>query len=53
LQRQDYSKWLREAIKDEDLADEVTQVEVNQVLSAAESRLQIKDAIEQRYTLPS
>jgi HAD superfamily hydrolase (TIGR01484 family) len=53
LQRQDYSKWLREAIKDEDLADEVTQVEVNQVLSAVESRLQIKDAIEQRYTLPS
>jgi HAD superfamily hydrolase (TIGR01484 family) len=53
LHRQDYSQWLRDAIKDEDLADEVTQVEMNQVLSAAESRIQIKDAIEQRYTLPS
>jgi hydroxymethylpyrimidine pyrophosphatase-like HAD family hydrolase len=53
LHRQDYSQWLRDAIKDEDLAEEVAQIELNQILPAVESRTQIKDAIEQRYTLPS
>jgi hypothetical protein len=53
LHRQDYSQWLRDAIKDEDLAEEVAQIELNPALPAVESRTQIKDAIEQRYTLPS
>jgi hydroxymethylpyrimidine pyrophosphatase-like HAD family hydrolase len=52
LHRQDYSQWLRNAIKDEELSEEVAQIETNTALSAVESRTQIKDAIEQRYTLP-
>jgi hydroxymethylpyrimidine pyrophosphatase-like HAD family hydrolase len=53
LHHQDYSQWLKDAIKDEELADEVAQIEKNQVLSAVESRTQIKGAITQRYTLPT
>ncbi len=53
LQRQDYSRWLRDAIKDEELAEEVAQIEVSGDLSAIESLAQIKGAIEQRYTLPA
>jgi HAD superfamily hydrolase (TIGR01484 family) len=52
LHRQDYSQWFENAIKDKELANEVVQIEKNQVLSAAESRTQIKGAITQRYTLP-
>jgi hydroxymethylpyrimidine pyrophosphatase-like HAD family hydrolase len=53
LHRQDYSRWLREAIKDEELAEEAAQIEVSGALSAIDSRSQIKNAIEQRYTLPA
>lgn len=53
LQRQDYSRWLRDAIKDEELAEEAAQIEVSGALSAIDSRTQIKNAIEQRYTLPA
>lgn len=51
LQRQDYSNWFREAIKDEKLAEEAAQVETTLGLSATESRNRIKTAIERRYTL--
>ncbi|MGL5061554.1 MAG: HAD-IIB family hydrolase [Microcoleus sp.] len=53
LQQGDYSGWFREAIKDEGLADEAAQIEQRTDLSAAESRDLIKEAIEQRYTLPA
>lgn len=53
LQQQDYSRWFREAIKDETLAEEVAEVEAMSDLSAAESRDRIKAAIERRYTLPA
>ncbi|PSB41388.1 HAD-IIB family hydrolase [Chamaesiphon polymorphus] len=53
LERQDYSRWLRDAIKDEELAEEVAQIESRGGLSAIESLTQIKGAIEQRYTLPA
>jgi HAD superfamily hydrolase (TIGR01484 family) len=53
LQQGDYSGWFREAIKDEGLADEAAQIEKRADLSAAESRDLIKEAIEQRYTLPA
>jgi hypothetical protein len=53
LHRQDYSRWLRDAIKDEELAEEAAQIEVSVALSAIDSRSQIKNAIEQRYTLPA
>jgi len=53
LREQDYSRWFREAIKDEELASEVARVEEDSSMSPGESRALIKAAIEQRYTLPS
>jgi hypothetical protein len=53
LQQQDYSRWFREAIKDEALAEEAAQIETNSNLSAGESRDRIKELIEERYTLPA
>jgi hydroxymethylpyrimidine pyrophosphatase-like HAD family hydrolase len=53
LQRGDYSRWLREAIKDETLAEETAEIETNGEISATESRDRIKAAINRRYTLPA
>jgi hypothetical protein len=52
LQRGDYSRWLREGIKDEELAEEVAELE-RQPGAPAESREQIKSLINERYTLPA
>ncbi|MDP8956424.1 MAG: HAD-IIB family hydrolase [Actinomycetota bacterium] len=51
LRQHDYSKWLRDAIKDEELAREANAIE-EQNLSADQSRARIRKVIEQRYTLP-
>jgi HAD superfamily hydrolase (TIGR01484 family) len=48
-----YSAWIRDAIKDEDLADEVAAVERDGGLSAADSRARIKEAVDRRYTGPA
>ena len=48
-----YSKWFREAIKDELMAAEAAGVECNAALSALESRARIKAAVQQRYTVPA
>jgi HAD superfamily hydrolase (TIGR01484 family) len=53
LRNRDYSRWFREAIKDEDLASEAAGVESQSGLSPRESRKLIKTAIERRYTMPS
>jgi len=53
LRQQDYSRWFREAIKDEDLAAEAARVETQPGLSPKEGRELIKAAIERRYTMPS
>ncbi len=53
LRAGDYSAWIRDAIKDEDLAGEVAAVERDRVLSAADSRARIRDAIDRRYTGPA
>ncbi|HYS93439.1 MAG TPA: HAD-IIB family hydrolase [Candidatus Acidoferrales bacterium] len=53
LQIQDYSRWFREAIKDEDLAAEAAGVERQTGLAPGQSRELIKAAIERRYTMPS
>jgi hydroxymethylpyrimidine pyrophosphatase-like HAD family hydrolase len=53
LRQGDYSRWFREYIKDKDLAAEAEQVERRQGLSAADSRAQIRQAVERRYTLPA
>jgi hypothetical protein len=51
LRRGDYSRWIRESVKDEDLAALVRQIEQNNNLSPQETRNRICDAIEARYTL--
>lgn len=53
LHQQDYSRWLQEAIKDDELATEVANVEKHSNLSAQESLERVKAAIMQRYTLPA
>jgi hydroxymethylpyrimidine pyrophosphatase-like HAD family hydrolase len=52
LQQHDVSEWFRHAIKDEGLADEVTQVEDQTDLAPDASRARIREAIERRYTSP-
>lgn len=53
LERGDYSRWFREAIKNEALADEAEQVEKLPDISPQESRARIKATIEQYYTMPA
>jgi hypothetical protein len=53
LRRHDYSRWFREAIKDDALAEAAAAIEMDTVLSPAESRARIRRAIEERYTSPA
>jgi hydroxymethylpyrimidine pyrophosphatase-like HAD family hydrolase len=53
LRRRDYSRWFRERIKDEELANEAAKIEVRQDVEPAESRKLIRAAIERYYTLPA
>lgn len=47
----DYSRWFRDAIKDEELAAKAKTIETLPDISPAESRTLIRKAIEERYTL--
>jgi HAD superfamily hydrolase (TIGR01484 family) len=49
LRQNDYSRWFREAIKDEGLAEEARRIETGKV---PHSRALIREAVEKRYTLP-
>jgi HAD superfamily hydrolase (TIGR01484 family) len=49
----DYSAWIRDAIKDEDLAAEVAAVERDRDLDPQDSRTCIKEAVDRRYTGPA
>jgi len=51
LRRGDYSRWIRDIVKDDDLAKLVQQTEQNSELSPRDTRDRICDAIEARYTL--
>jgi hydroxymethylpyrimidine pyrophosphatase-like HAD family hydrolase len=53
LRAGDYSRWLRERIKDPGLAEEVELLERDSRLDAATSRAAVRAAIEKRYTLPA
>ena len=53
LRQGDYSTWLRKAVKDDGLAEAVTQIEQQQDLPPRESRARIRAAIEARYTAPA
>jgi hydroxymethylpyrimidine pyrophosphatase-like HAD family hydrolase len=49
----DYSKWVRAQIKDEALAEELTQIEVDDKATPKDTRAAIRASIESRYTLPA
>ncbi len=53
LRAGDYSRWLRDQIKDDELADEVAAIESDQALSPSQSRDHVKEAIDRRYTSPA
>lgn len=53
LKQGDYSRWFRERIKDDGLAEEARLIERQPDLSASESRRLIRAAIEKQYTLPA
>jgi hydroxymethylpyrimidine pyrophosphatase-like HAD family hydrolase len=53
LKARDYSQWMRECIKDDTLAEAVERIENTRGLSPAESRRQVREAIEGLYTLPA
>ena len=50
LRMGDYSRWVAQSIKDQELASEIALIEKNTDLDARESRAQVKDAIDHRYT---
>jgi HAD superfamily hydrolase (TIGR01484 family) len=49
LRRRDYSKWMREMIKDDDLADAVAAIEGDEGLNPDDSRRRVREAVEERY----
>ena len=49
LRHRDYSRWFRDAIKDEELAEEAADIERRH---PPHSREKMREAIEKRYTLP-
>ena len=52
LRQGDYSSWIRQQIKDDDLADQVADIERSATV-ADESRRLLREAVEHRYTLPA
>jgi HAD superfamily hydrolase (TIGR01484 family) len=53
LRNADYSRWLRDFVKDNAIAEEVARIEKDRALKPAESRTQIIDAIRKHYTAPA
>jgi hydroxymethylpyrimidine pyrophosphatase-like HAD family hydrolase len=53
LKKNDYSVWLREAVKDNFIADEIALIEQNTQLQPAESRARILETIRKHYTNPT
>jgi hydroxymethylpyrimidine pyrophosphatase-like HAD family hydrolase len=52
LRRHDYSRWMREVIKNRELADTVEDIESRHDLGDAQTRSLVRAAVEARYTLP-
>ena len=53
LQANDYSRWVREAIKDEELAEELQQIEDHPARDPVATRRSVREAIERKYTAPA
>jgi hypothetical protein len=50
LRRGDYSQWIRDAIKDDEMAEEVGAIERASQMPARQSRIAVIDAVNRRYT---
>jgi phosphoglycolate phosphatase (TIGR01487 family) len=53
LRQHDYSRWIRDCIKDDALARELSAIEESATEDARESLRLVKTAIEEQYTLPA
>jgi hydroxymethylpyrimidine pyrophosphatase-like HAD family hydrolase len=53
LAKGDYSRWFRDLLKDEDLAQAAARVESESGLSADQTRARIKELVQSRYTAPA
>jgi HAD superfamily hydrolase (TIGR01484 family) len=53
LKRGDYSRWLRESIKDDEVADAVARIEETPRPDPKSTRAEIRRLIEERYTAPA
>jgi energy-coupling factor transporter ATP-binding protein EcfA2 len=53
LRRGDYSRWFRESIKDDELAQEAQAIEADPRATAADSRERIRSLVDARYTTPA
>ena len=51
--RGDYSRWIEQGIKDEQLTREVQRIEALPETAPAETRALVRKAIEELYTLPA
>jgi hypothetical protein len=52
LRRGDYSRWMRDCVKDAHLAEQTSGVEQRDDVDSAQSRALVRAYIDQRYTLP-
>lgn len=52
LRRNDYSTWLRNSLRDEELADQIEIIEPDVNLPENQCRERVKDAILQKYSAP-
>ena len=53
LKEKDYSDWIRRAVKDDAVADQVAKIETDSSLPPAESRKQILEILQTHYTRPA
>jgi hypothetical protein len=53
LRQGDYAGWIRTQVKDDELAAVAEGIAADSLLSAADSRASLRQAIEERYTLPT
>lgn len=53
LRAGDYSSWFRRVIKNDELAREAAEVEIDRSLQPRDSRKRISDAVSRRYTAPA